>query len=83
MLSGPDQSNELNILDGNDGKAHCLILLKLFGVIYYIIGVLRLFVAWITQSHTSKVQSCYTCFSVLKFKYYVSVIHYQNSINTA
>ena len=42
---------------------------------------IKLFSAWITRSHTSKVLSSYNYFHI-KFKYYFSVITHQGSINT-
>ena len=50
MAFGADQSNELSVLDGDDGRVSPDSLLKMFGRIDCTIRVFRSFDAWVMHS---------------------------------
>ena len=61
MTSGHDQSNELNVLDGDDGS---VLPDYLDGLIIATIKVFWLFGAWIMHGHTpQKYRAAITIFS--------------------
>ena len=84
MLSGPDQSNESSLLNGDDESLSAQIL-KIFGRIDCTIRVYLLFGAWIMHSYTPQSMELVAIFIsyCIKFKCYFSVITNQGSIKRA